>query len=488
MKLERTGKRGWVLACMICLALVWGPSQVYGVPEMDVEGNIVSVADGDTSPSTADDIDFGSVDVTAPAASEIVFVDASLNREFQLENVDLDGVVVSVFASAGSAMSHITSVLSSYSHLDAIHIISHGAPGQVFLGTGSLDTGSLDHCSESLTAWGNSLTANGDILLYGCSVGQGYEGRELVRQMALTTGADVAASTNATGNKDSGADWILEHTIGSVEADLPWPQIALETYSGTLSRFHWAKQAGGTDDDFGYGIAIDGSGNSLVTGFFEGTATFGAGETNETTLTSAGTRDIFVAKYAPSGALVWAKKAGGTSRDFGCGIAIDGSGNSLVTGYFQGTATFGAGEANETTLTSAGNFDIFVAKYAPSGALLWAKQAGGTDDDYGDGIAIDGSGNSLVTGYFEVTATFGAGEANETTLISAGSYDIFVAKYAPSGALLWAKKAGGTSRDFGDGIATDGSGNSLVTGYFRETATFGAGEANETTLTSAGSY
>ncbi|MDY6986929.1 MAG: SBBP repeat-containing protein, partial [Thermodesulfobacteriota bacterium] len=215
------------------------------------------------------------------------------------------------------------------------------------------------------------------------------------------------------------------------------------------------------------------------------TATFGAGEANETTLTSAGSYDIFVAKYAPSGALLWAKQAGGTSSAWGDGIATDGSGNSLVTGSFEGTATFGAGEANETSLTSAGGPDIFVAKYASSGALLWAKQAGGADYDEGEGIAIDGSGNCLVTGFFEGTATFGAGEANETTLTSAGNFDIFVAKYAPSGALLWAKQAGGIYSDQGYGLAIDGSGNCLVTGSFEGTATFGAG-ANQTPLTSAG--
>ena len=100
-----------------------------------------------------------------------------------------------------------------------------------------------------------------------------------------------------------------------------------------------------------------------VTGFFDGSATFGAGETNTTTLSSAGIFDIFVAKYDASGDLVWAKRAGGTDFDEGLGIAVDVSGNSYVTGFFAGSATFGAGETNATTLTSAGSDEIFVAKY-----------------------------------------------------------------------------------------------------------------------------
>ena len=71
-----------------------------------------------------------------------------------------------------------------------------------------------------------------------------------------------------------------------------------------------------------------------------------------------------MAKYAVNGALVWARRAGGPSSDIGQGITTDSAGNSYVTGYFIGTATFGAGEANETTLTNAGGFDIFVAKFS----------------------------------------------------------------------------------------------------------------------------
>ena len=251
----------------------------------------------------------------------------------------------------------------------------------------------------------------------------------------------------------------------------------------------WAKRAGGTSSDSGAGIALDGAGNSYVTGAFIGSATFGPGETNETTLTSAGDDDIFVAKYDASGDLVWAKRAGGTGFDAGIGIAVDGSGNSYVTGFFQGSATFGPGETNETTMTSAGFIDIFVAKYDASGDLVWAKQAAGSrgaTTDFGQGIAVDGAGNSYITGRFQGSAAFGAGETNETTLTSAGISDIFVAKYDASGDLVWAKRAGGTSRDSGEGIAVDGSGHSYVTGYFEDSATFGPGETNETTLTGAG--
>ena len=193
----------------------------------------------------------------------------------------------------------------------------------------------------------------------------------------------------------------------------------------------WATQGGGAGSGAqGESIATTERGDSYVTGHFSGTATFGQDEPNETTLTSAGGSDIFVAKYDPDGALLWAIQAGGTDSDQGLGIATTERGDSYVTGYFGGTATFGQDEPNETTLTSAGNEDIFIAKYNRGGALLWAKRAGGTGNfDFGSGVSATERGDSYLTGFFTGTATFGQDEPNETTLTSAGTLDIFVAKY-----------------------------------------------------------
>jgi hypothetical protein len=220
----------------------------------------------------------------------------------------------------------------------------------------------------------------------------------------------------------------------------------------------WAKGAGGTVDDRGLNIAVDASGNSYVTGSFQGSAGFDA-----TTLVSAGGTDIFVVKYDAGGALVWAKAAGGAGADLGFGIVADAAGNIYVTGVFTGSAAFDA-----TTLASAGSFDIFLAKYDPSGALMWAKSAGGSGADFGFGVAVDISGNSYVTGRFTGNATFDA-----VTLVDNGGGDIFVAKYDPSGMLVWAKGDGGTSLEQSNGVALEASGNIYVTGFFQGSSVFG---------------
>jgi len=213
----------------------------------------------------------------------------------------------------------------------------------------------------------------------------------------------------------------------------------------------WIKAAGGTNGDRGRGIAVDSAGNSYVTGYFSGTATFSTSPLVQ--LTSAGSFDVFIAKYDSNGSLVWAKSAGGIGNDQGGGIAVDSTGNSYVTGAFEGTATFSTSPLVQ--LTASGP-DVFIAKYDTDGALVWAKRAGGSGVDESLGIAVDSVGNSYVTGYVSGTATFSTSPLVQLT--STGSFDVFIAKYDSSGSLVWAKSAGGTNADKALGIASPGWG------------------------------
>ncbi|MCX6645370.1 MAG: hypothetical protein NTY09_03295 [bacterium] len=227
--------------------------------------------------------------------------------------------------------------------------------------------------------------------------------------------------------------------------------------------------------------------STVVTGRFYESGTFGPGELNETILTSAGYGDIFIARYNPDGTLAWAKSAGGGSDyDEGYGITMLSDNSTVVKGRFWGSATFGPGELNETVLTTDGvaDADIFIARYNPDGTLAWAKRAGGTSDDYGQGITALADSSTVVTGRFYGSATFEPG----VTLTSAGQADIFIASYNPDGTLAWAKRAGGTSYDEGYGITTLSDNSTVATGVFGGSATFGPGEPNQTDLTSAGLF
>ena len=214
--------------------------------------------------------------------------------------------------------------------------------------------------------------------------------------------------------------------------------------------------------DVGYAVAVAPGGDVIVTGTFQGTEYFDG----VTGITSAGlSEDIYVAKLAgASGSYQWVRSFGSTGSDRGYGVAVDGSGNVVLTGYFAGSVSFGGA----APLNSAGPLSAFVAKYSPTGAYLWAQASTGTGVNTGYGVAVDGSNNVLATGSFQTTTNFG-----NLLLTSHGRSDIFVAKYSPVGSVLWAHGYGSTSDDLGYHVAADGGGNVVATGYFAGTVSFG---------------
>jgi hypothetical protein len=174
-----------------------------------------------------------------------------------------------------------------------------------------------------------------------------------------------------------------------------------------------AFRAGGISEDWGTGIALDPAGNVYLTGYFSLSIGFGP-----TVLTSYGGVDIFITKMNSGAIYQWARQAGGLSEDVGLSIKADGQGNVYATGYFTDSALF----AN-TTLTSYGEQDAYIAKLDTNGFLSWVVKGGGTGYDYGGGISVEGTGDIYCTGDFEQTAVFG-----DDMLTSQGSSDVFVTK------------------------------------------------------------
>ena len=224
----------------------------------------------------------------------------------------------------------------------------------------------------------------------------------------------------------------------------------------TSGNWLWAVRAGGADYEHGYGIHTTSGGVSYITGYFQDSADFGA-----TTLSSEGETDIYIAKLDADGNWLWATRAGGASYDQGNSISVDEGGNCYVTGCFQGTAHFGFYQ-----MTSAGNYDIFIAKADTDGNWTWNKRAGGIGDDRGYGVDTDGQGNCYATGYFATSTLFGT-----ITLTDGG---VFAVKLDTSGNWLWARKADGNNYASGTGIVTTADGHSRVTGHFEASLGFGA--------------
>ncbi len=245
----------------------------------------------------------------------------------------------------------------------------------------------------------------------------------------------------------------------------------------------YLRSTGGSNWDRSTGCATWADGSCVVTGYFSGTTTWGAGEPTETTLTSAGPGDVSIARYNADGSLAWVKQAGGVMQSYGWAVATIPDGSCIVTGSFEDQVVFGAGESNATLLDDVDDQgDIFVARYNADGTLAWAKRAGRNDRDEGLAVSTHADGSCVVTGSFRTIAVFGPGEAHATTLTTFGS-GVFVAAYHPDGTLAWARSAGGGGQAEGQGIEILSDGSSIVCGYYGTgAAVFGAGEPNQTTL------
>ena len=161
----------------------------------------------------------------------------------------------------------------------------------------------------------------------------------------------------------------------------------------------WSKRFGDTGFQYGNSVAVDGSGNSFVTGQFAGSADFGGGA-----LTSAGSDDIFLAKFDAAGNHLWSKRFGDSSLQAAFSVAVDSSGNASSPGRFNGSMDFGGGP-----LPSSGLSDIFIAKFNSAGGHVWSKRFGDANEQEGLNVRLDGSGNAFLTGLLTGSADFGGG-------------------------------------------------------------------------------
>ena len=235
----------------------------------------------------------------------------------------------------------------------------------------------------------------------------------------------------------------------------------------------WAQIYGDGGDQRAHEVAADSQGNAIITGYYQGTIDFGGGPHN-----SGGSQDAYLAKLDPSGALLWSHAFPGVQADWGWDVVVDGSDNIIMAGYFYGQIDLGTGP-----LTSAGQRDIYVAKFSPSGTLTWVKQYGGMAEELPRTVAVGPSGEIVVAGYwytgnfFGSTMVFGPND----TYTNNGDLDVFIAKLDQNGDHLWSMSAGDASEQRLFDVVVDGAGDVVVSGFFEGSIDFGGGA-----LTSAG--
>jgi|GEM_PF-6542480 hypothetical protein len=241
--------------------------------------------------------------------------------------------------------------------------------------------------------------------------------------------------------------------------------------SACQSVVSWSTAIGGSQSEYAYDMKVDAAGNTYLAGSFLDEVTFGS-----TTLVSKGGNDAYVAKLSPSGDVLWAKSAGGTGGDVALAVAVDSAGNVYTTGYFKQQATFD----NKSVTGTATLGSFYLAKYSATGQLLWVSTGDGSKWSGGRVLAVDSSGNPIVGGMLWETATFG-----NTSLVTKGKGDVFVAKYSSDGVFGWATSFGGTEYDLVNDMVVNGADEIFLAGYFQNTLV-GVTDVFGSTLTAKG--
>ncbi|MDB9513854.1 DUF4347 domain-containing protein [Kamptonema animale CS-326] len=164
---------------------------------------------------------------------EIIFVDSSV-QDYQSLIFNNDPAQTFIINENLSGIEQITNTLVNQKNISAIHIVSHGSDGTLFLGNSPLNSTTLETHAATIQKWGKALKLNADILLYGCNVAQSNKGKSFVKYLSQLTKANVAASTNLTGNAKLGGDWNLEFIIGKIQAKLAFSPAVMTAYSSVL--------------------------------------------------------------------------------------------------------------------------------------------------------------------------------------------------------------------------------------------------------------
>jgi hypothetical protein len=244
--------------------------------------------------------------------------------------------------------------------------------------------------------------------------------------------------------------------------------LKLPTTGGAAS---WVRSYGYGFFDEATGVAIDGSGNIVVTGQFAGVVSFGG----SMLYTQGGSADVFLLKLDSNGRHLFSKQFGAASADRGMAVAVDTFNNIVITGDFAGSVDFGCIDR----LVALGPMDIFLAKYSQAGNCLWARSFAGTAVAAyrtGSAVAVNGDGDVALTGWFNDAISLGG----RTFTSASAATDVYAARYNRDGMHLTSVRAGGTGFESARGIAESSDGRFFVTGGFQGFAEFGGSAVTST--------
>ncbi|MEL6553957.1 MAG: DUF4347 domain-containing protein [Cyanobacteria bacterium J06621_11] len=170
-----------------------------------------------------------------PQATKLVFIDSSIEHISALVDGLRAGYQAYVISQTQDGIAQITHLLSKFQQVEAIHIVSHGTPGALQIGSAHLTIETAEQYSKQLKTWGRVLSLQGQLLIYGCEVAKGEHGGAFLRTLHQLTNANISASTTLTGSQAKGGDWVLDAQVGEAQASLAFDSNVLQTYEGIMA-------------------------------------------------------------------------------------------------------------------------------------------------------------------------------------------------------------------------------------------------------------
>jgi fibronectin type 3 domain-containing protein len=380
-----------------------------------------------------------------------------------------DDIFLAQLTPNGSALLYSTFLGGSGN--DNLRAMALDGAGNVWI-AGSTTSGNLPTTLNALNDTHNGgttdvflaqLAANGSILLYSSYLGG--SGNDGARDLAFdATGNVWVTATTSSANFPTTTDALnATHNGGTYDVFL-----ALVAANGSVLLY--STYLGGSGNELGWDLALDAVDNVWVAGYTES----GDFPTTADALntTANGGREVFLALLAANGSdLLYSTYLGGSNDDDALSLALDGAGNVWFTGYtYAGTPNFPTTPDALNTTYNGGTYDAYVAQLAANGsALLYSTFLGGTGDDEGGMLALNGAGNVWVLGSTSSEFPTTSDAVNTT---NPGGLDAFVAQIAADGsALLYSTYLGGDATDRGHALAVNAVGNVWIAGYTEDHAT-----------------
>jgi hypothetical protein len=329
---------------------------------------------------------------------------------------------------------------------------------------------------------GSQATVTVDVLDWQDDVNEVYLHCPSITGPALLPFANAGGNTweldfvnNIGVNHGEYKAWLLAKSANSGSLALyDETKITISIYILTGWAVHWGGDSMMSTSDSGRGVTSDRNGNAIVTGLFHSPCDFDPGPDEDIHL-ATGRSDIFLSKFNPDGAFLWARTWGGSASfeasERGEDVVTDNDGNIYVIGSYYGSADFDPGP-DEDIHTSSGEKDIFLCKYDPDGNFIWAKTWGGVGrNDSGLDVTIDSEGYICVTGNFDETVDFDPGPGIEERTALSYQKNTYLSRFTPDGLFIWVR----TWNAYGSSLSADNNGNIYIAGSFAGNVDFDPG-------------